>query len=101
MNPPGEMSMGQAEGQAAQVRQYSMSVDEVASGDLLEAVRRAHRRDVILAYLVGCNIEPHKTYDQRDPIAYYAWSVEAEDVALFEAGLDRIDPSWRDFVSVS
>ena len=93
--------MEAAGGQAAKARRYFFSIGEIASGDLLDAVRFRHRWDVIRAYLVGRGIAPHKTYDQRDPVAFYQWTVEAGEVAAFEAGLDKVDRSWRDLLGVS
>ena len=64
-------------------------------------MRRRHRWDVIAAYLVGRGIEFSKRGDLRDPINYYEWDVPEAEAIAFEAGLDRVDWSWRDLLKVS
>jgi hypothetical protein len=92
--------MNSTDDQKPQVRRYSMRIDEIRPGDLLDAVRREHRWEVIQAYLLGRGIMPDKRYDQRDPIVYHEWKVEPDEVPSFEAGLDKIDPSWRSLLRV-
>ena len=85
--------------QKPQERRYFISIDEIRpDGDLLDAVRQEHRWEVIRAYLLGRGITPHKTYDRRAPIAYYEWKIEADEITAFEAGLDKIDYSWRNLL---
>jgi hypothetical protein len=92
--------MNPTDDQKVRGRRYSMRIDEIRPGDLLDAVRREHRWEVIQAYLLGRGITPSKHHDERDPIAYYEWEMEAAEITTFEAGLDKIDPAWRNLLRV-
>jgi hypothetical protein len=92
--------MNSTDDQKPRARGYSMRIDEIRPGDLLDAVRREHRWEVIRAYLLGRGITPSKHYDERDPIAYYEWEVPVEEIVAFETGLDKIDAAWRKLLRV-